>query len=114
MLACELADDRGLPGVVPGQRKRTVRELLGVRNIEGRRQRWHLAELFGSQDLCDFDDPGLISLEIGDRDRTVACAEVDTKTETNAHGAESWLRGFMDWPQRRRAQSCNSASCACA
>src|SRR6516165_3957603 len=104
MLAGELADDRALPGIVPGQRKRTVRELLGVRNIEGRRQHWHLADLFGSQDLCDFDDPGLIRLKIGDCDRTVAGAEVDTKTETNAHERGSWLRGFMNWPQRRRAQ----------
>src|SRR5262245_65334893 len=86
MLARELADDRRPPGIVPGQRKRTVGKLLAVRNIQSRRHHWHLAKLIGSQDLCNFDDLGLISLEIGDSDRAVACAEIYTKTETNVHG----------------------------
>ena len=55
MLACELADDRGLPGIVPGQRKRTLRELLGVRNINGGRQCRQLADLIWPQGLRDFD-----------------------------------------------------------
>jgi hypothetical protein len=47
MFAGELADDRRLPGIVPGQSKRTVRELLAVRNIQSRLQRWRPAELVG-------------------------------------------------------------------
>ena len=47
-LARELANDRALPGIVPGQRKRTLRELLGVRNISGGRQCRHLADLIWS------------------------------------------------------------------
>ena len=77
-VARELADDRGLPSIVPGQRKRTFRELLAVRNIKGRWQRRHLAKLIWSHDLRDFDDLGVATLDIGDRDRAVAGAEVDT------------------------------------
>src|SRR5205807_6281296 len=83
--ARELANDRALPGIIPGQGKRTLRELLGVRNISGGRQRRHLADLIWSQGLRDFDNPGLTTLEIGDRDCAVAGAEVDSKTETSAH-----------------------------
>ncbi len=91
-LARELANDRALPGIVPGQRKRTLRELLGVRNINGGRQCRHLADLIWSYGLRDFDNPGLTTLEIGDRDCAVAGAEVDSKTETTAHGGRlSWL-----------------------
>src|SRR5215470_842314 len=85
MVACELADDRGVPNVVPGQRKRALRELLAVRNIQGRRQRRPPAELVWSYDLRDVDNSGLIGLKIGDRDRAVTCAEVDTKTKTSVH-----------------------------
>src|ERR1700751_5723678 len=84
-LARELANDRALPGIIPGQRKRTLRELLGVRNINGGRQRRHLANLIGSYGLRDFDNPSLTTLKIGDRDCAVAGAEVDSKTETSAH-----------------------------
>src|SRR5215472_19188947 len=84
-LARELANDRALPGIVPRQRKRTLRELLGVRNINGGRQCRHLDDLIWSQGLRDFDNPGLTTLEICDRDCAVAGAEVDTKTETSAH-----------------------------
>src|SRR6516162_4221845 len=84
-LARELANDRALPGIVPGERKRTLRELLGVRNINGGRQCRQLADLIWSQGLRDFDNPGLTTLEIGDRDRAVAGAEIDSKTETSAH-----------------------------
>ena len=77
-VARELADDRGLPSIVPGQRKRTLRELLAVRNINGGRQRRQLAELIWSHDLRDFDNLGVATLEIGDRDRAVAGAEVDS------------------------------------
>src|SRR5215471_17979948 len=81
----ELANDHALPGIVPGQRKRTVRELLGVRNIDGGRQCRHLADLIWSERLRDFDNPGLAILEIGDRDCAVTGAEVDSQTETSAH-----------------------------
>src|SRR5436190_15950531 len=84
-LARELANDRALPGIVPGQRKRTFWELLGVRDINGGRQCRHLADLIWSQGLRDLDNPGLTTLEIGDRDCAVASAEVDSKTETSAH-----------------------------
>ena len=73
------------PAIFPGQRKRTLRELLGVRNINGGRQCRHLADLIWSEGLRDFDNPGLTTLEIGDRDCAVAGAEVDSKTETSAH-----------------------------
>src|SRR5271166_1771933 len=90
-LARELANDRALPGIVPRQRKRTLRELLGVRNVNGGRQCRHLADLLWSAALRDFDNPGLTTLEIGDRDCAVAGAEVDRKTETSAHERVSWL-----------------------
>src|SRR6201987_2904540 len=84
-LARELANDRALPGIVPRQRNRTLRELLGVRNITSGRQCRHLADLIWSESLGDFDNPRLTTLEIGDRDCAVAGAEVDSKTETSAH-----------------------------
>src|ERR1700756_1119384 len=84
-LARELANDRALPRMIPGQRKRTLWELLGVRNIDGGRQCRHLADLIWSERLRDFDNPGLTTLEIGDRHCAVAGAEVNTKTETSAH-----------------------------
>src|ERR1700739_3174391 len=84
-LARELANDCALPGIVPGQRKRILREFLGVRNIDGGRQYRHLADLIWSERLRDFDNPGLTTLEIGDRDCAVAGTEVDRKTETSAH-----------------------------
>jgi hypothetical protein len=48
VVARELTDDRGLSGIVPGQRKRTLRELLAVRNIQRRRQRRCLPEVIWS------------------------------------------------------------------
>src|SRR5689334_9305616 len=91
-LARELANDHALPGILPGQRKRTRRELLGVRNIAGGRQCRHLADLVWSERLRDFDNPGLTALEIGDRDCAVAGAEIDSKTKTSAHEEGlSWL-----------------------
>src|SRR5580692_6822473 len=84
-LARELTNDRAFSSIVPGQRKRTLRELFGVRNINGGRQCWHLADLIWSQGLRDFENSGLTTLEIGDRDCAVAGAEVDSKTETSAH-----------------------------
>src|SRR5256885_643263 len=101
-VAREVADNRRLPGIVPRQRKRTLWELLAVRNVKGRRERRHLAELIWSQSLRDFDDPGLTALEIGDRDRAVACAEVDAKAETSIHGVEPGYAVPIDFPQRRR------------
>src|ERR1700744_4010338 len=84
-LSRELANDGAIPGIVPGQRKRTLGEFLGVRNIDGGRQRRHLTDLLWSQALRDFDNPGLTILEIGDRNCAVAGAEVDSKTETSGH-----------------------------
>src|SRR5215813_10968197 len=95
-LARELANDRALPGIVPGQRKRTLRKLLGVWNIDGGRQCRHLADLIWSEGLRDFENPGLTAIEIGDRDCAVAGAEVDSKTETSAHeGGLSWLSCYQ-------------------
>src|SRR5208283_1973490 len=91
MVARELTDDRGVPGIAPGHGQ-PAGELVRVRKIQGRRQRRPLAELVLSHDLGDFDDPGLVGLKIGEPDRAVACAEVDTETETGIHGVGSWLR----------------------
>src|SRR5581483_2636115 len=84
-LARELANDGALRGIDAGQRKRILRELLGVRHISGGRQCRHRADLIWSEGLADFDNPGLTALEISDRDCAVAGAEIDRKTETSAH-----------------------------
>src|ERR1700722_6081926 len=80
-IARELANDRALPSIGPGQRKRTLRERLGGRKINGGRPCLYLADLIWSSDLPDFDNTGLTPVEIGARDCAVAGAEVDSKTE---------------------------------
>ena len=85
MVARELPDDPRAPRRRSRAEGTTPPEFLAVRNVQRGRQRRLLAELVGRQDLRDFDDPGLTGLEIGDRHRAVACAEVDTETETSVH-----------------------------
>jgi hypothetical protein len=36
--------------------------------------------------LGDFQDLSAVRLQIGERDRTIGCTEVDTETNTLAHG----------------------------
>jgi hypothetical protein len=46
-----------------------------------------------TDDLPDFDNLRVAALDIADRYRAVAGAEVDTNAETNFHsGGLSWLR----------------------
>jgi hypothetical protein len=64
-----------------------------VRNINSRWQRRQLAKLIWTDDLPDFDNLRVAALDIADRYRAVAGAEVDTNAETNFHsGGLSWLR----------------------
>src|SRR6516165_5239957 len=70
-----------------------------VRNINRRWKRRHFAKLIWSQHLRDFDNPGLTTLKIGDRDCAVAGAEGDTKAETSVQG---WKVVLVEVPSVRR------------
>ena len=98
MVAGELPDDTQLQAVVPGQRERPRPEFLRMRQIQRGGQGRLLAQLVGRQDLGDRDNFGPIGVEIGQRHRAVAGAEVDPETEASRHG--SWRPddlGADDW-----------------
>src|SRR5208283_2037081 len=89
MIACEMADDRIAPlGRAPRQGECAFRKFVGMRDIKGGRQRRFFTDPIGPQDLGEFEDFRLIALDLRERDRAVACAEVDAETEPMVHG---WL-----------------------
>src|SRR5208337_556367 len=89
MIACEMADDRiAALGRAPRQGECAFRKFVGMRDIKGGRQRRFFTDPIGPQDLGEFEDFRLIALDLRERDRAVACAEVDAETEPMVHG---WL-----------------------
>src|SRR6202034_1211326 len=87
VIACELANYRiAALGGPPWQGKRAFRKLFGVRDVKDGRQRRFFTDPIGAQYLGDFDDFRLIALDLRERDRAVARAEVDAETETTSHG----------------------------
>ena len=90
MLARKMTDNPGFSeAVFPRQRKRILRKFVTVWNVKRGRQRRLLADLIRSKYLGDFQYLGLIGLQVGERDRTVACTKVDAKTETCGHELKS-------------------------
>jgi hypothetical protein len=59
----------------PQAGKGVLGEFVAMRDVYGRRQRRLLADLVRSENLRDFDDLGLIIVQVGDRDRAVACPD---------------------------------------
>ena len=86
MVAGELPGDPLLPAVVPGQLERLWPVFLGMRQVQRGGQGRLLAQLVRRQDLGDRHNIGPIGVEIAQRHRTVAGAEVDPKTEASRHG----------------------------
>src|SRR5690348_12756367 len=86
MLTSEMTSDRDIAGpIIPRQRKRVRRKFIGVGDVQRGGQRCFLADLIWSNYLGDFQNLGVIGLQIGKRYRTVRCTKVDAKTETCAH-----------------------------
>ena len=86
MVAGELPDDPRLPAVVPGQLERPRPEFLRMRQVQRGGQGRLLAQLVGRQDLGDRHNFRPIGVEIAQRHRAVAGAEVDAETEASRHG----------------------------
>ncbi len=99
MVAGELANEGDVGGIAPWRRQ-SAGEFVGVGEIEGGCEGRTVAELVLPDDLSDRDDDGLIRREIGERDGTVAGAEVDTETETGVHGSGSWLGAWVEAQSR--------------
>src|SRR5882757_1896103 len=90
MIVGEMTDDHRIPHVVfPRQRKRILRKLITVGDVQRGRQRRFLSDLVRSKYLGDFEYLGPIGVQISERDRTVSCAKVDAKTETGVHGRKA-------------------------
>src|SRR5712671_3159057 len=82
MIVGEMTDDHRIPHVVfPRQRKRILRKLITVGDVQRRRQRRFLSDLVRSKYLGDFEYLGPIGVQISERDRTVSLAKGEPKTE---------------------------------